>query len=788
MNRKERRAAQKQVGRGAGPPRPPGPPRGDAVFATALSHLQSGDLAQAERTCRDLLALVPDHCDGLHLLGIIAHKAGRNDDAVALIRRALAIVPHNPDAHFNLAQVLRGLGRLDDAVTHFNRAIELRRDYTAAHVNLGQLLAQQGKPDIAIACYQRAIALDSRAVDAHFGLGNLHMEHGRFAQAETHFRQVLALAPNHALACNNFGVVLAALDRPAEAAVQYRRASALQPGLVGPYRNLGRLVLAQGDAPAALELARQALQAEATIEAKALFVQCVKSLTYFSPEPDLIALVTRALIEGWERPSELAAAAAALIKSTAAGRAAIVEAAGAAPDPDLANRDLAAMARDPLLLALMESAPIPDIATEQFLTAMRSALLAAAMRSGASDPAGDEMLLFAAAMAQQCFINEYVFANTETESTQAKILADDLGRALQSGAAIPALWPAVVGSYLPLHELESAPTLMARSWPPPITRIVELQVTQPLIEHELRATIPRLTGIDDAVSRKVQQQYEEMPYPRWLKAAPAGPPTSPLWYLRNRFPAAPIRELTAHDRLDVLVAGCGTGLHSIETARRFAGANVLAVDLSRASLCYAKRQSDLLGLRNIEYAQADILHLATIGRRFDVIESVGVLHHLADPEQGWRVLVGLLRPGGLMQIGLYSETARQAVRAVRAYIADRGFPATPAGIRKCRLDLMELAHGSPLRDVFGFSDFFTTSACRDLLFHVQEQQFTLPRIQAFLSDQGLTLIGLACPAEPEYRRRFPDDPAMRDLDNWQAYERDNPATFANMYQFWVQKP
>ena len=67
-------------------------------------------------------------------------------------------------------------------------------------------------------------------------------------------------------------------------------------------------------------------------------------------------------------------------------------------------------------------------------------------------------------------------------------------------------------------------------------------------------------------------------------------------------------------------------------------------------------------------------------RRFDVIECVGVLHHMEDPVAGWRVLRRLLEPGGYMKIGLYSERARRHIVAARAFLAARGDPPTPAGI------------------------------------------------------------------------------------------------------------
>ena len=66
------------------------------------------------------------------------------------------------------------------------------------------------------------------------------------------------------------------------------------------------------------------------------------------------------------------------------------------------------------------------------------------------------------------------------------------------------------------------------------------------------------------------------------------------------------------DAPEILIAGCGTGQHSIETARRFKKSRVLAVDLSFASLSYAKRKTKELGFQNITYLQADILNLKNL--------------------------------------------------------------------------------------------------------------------------------------------------------------------------------
>ena len=89
---------------------------------------------------------------------------------------------------------------------------------------------------------------------------------------------------------------------------------------------------------------------------------------------------------------------------------------------------------------------------------------------------------------------------------------------------------------------------------------------------------------------------------------------------------------------------------------------------------------------------------------------------MADPLAGWRILLSLLRPGGLMHLAFYSDVGRGDVAAARMFIAERKFGATPDDIRRCRQELL----ATPLASVTRFTDFFTTSECRDLLFHVHE--------------------------------------------------------------------
>jgi ubiquinone/menaquinone biosynthesis C-methylase UbiE len=437
------------------------------------------------------------------------------------------------------------------------------------------------------------------------------------------------------------------------------------------------------------------------------------------------------------------------------------------------------IANDIFLRGALESVPLRGAALERLFTLLRMALLAYAqnLESGRVDGAIARLVC---AVAQQCFINEYVFAQSEEETRQSGQLKDLLLQKLAEGSEIPPLLLAEVASYMPLHSLPAAQAMLSRSWPGIVSDLVRQQLREPLEEAADRGSIPALTAVDDSVSLQVMQQYEENPYPRWT--------INPLAALReDREMQSEAAGALDGPGTDILIAGCGTGQHAFQVAQRLPKARVLAVDVSLPSLAYARRKTRAEGLQDIEYAQADILKLGTIGRSFDRIEAVGVLHHLAEPEAGWRVLLSLLRPGGEMRVGLYSETARRAVVEARAFIAQRGYRPTLEDIRTCRQEM--LRDENRWKRLTVSADFYSASGCRDLLFNVMEHRFTIPRIATFLAEQELSFLGF----EPEpgtmeaFQKRFPGDAARTNLDDWHAFETDNPQTFRYMYVFTVRK-
>ena len=98
----------------------------------------------------------------------------------------------------------------------------------------------------------------------------------------------------------------------------------------------------------------------------------------------------------------------------------------------------------------------------------------------------------------------------------------------------------------------------------------------------------------------------------------------------------------------VLDVGCGMGRFA-EVATRW-GARVVGIDLSAAAEVAAKNLVD----RDFVAYQADVFALPFALESFDIIYSVGVLHHTPDCEAAVKALDKYLKPGGILAVWLYS--------------------------------------------------------------------------------------------------------------------------------------
>jgi len=802
------------------------------LFRDAVAHRQAGRLQQAESVGRQILQLQPDHPAALHFLGVIALQVGRNDiaaeliaraisikpdytearfnlaiafanqgrldDAVASYRNVVAALPDHADAHYNLGAACHRLGRLDDAVASYREALRLRPAFAQAHNNLGIALQDRGLLAEAVACFHCAIDQSPGNAETCFNLANALKEQGKLDDAIAAYRQALAINADFPEAWDNLGVALHETDLLDEAIACHRRALQLRPDWAETLANLAVAFQEQGRQVEALDSCLRALEIRETPEIRTAFAHCMKALTVATDAGRIRPLLIRALAEPWARPGDLVEAALSYIKLDGEISGSMARAAGAWPQrlsltELFGDTGLAATCNDELLRVLLENVPSRGVELEQFLTTVRHALLVGIAPGTTVDSSRDgreAMLSFHCALARQCFNNEYVFSCTDEEAAEAENLREQILVALASQSPISAGMLAAVACYFPLADMAGAGNLLMQPWPAAVNALLEQQVRAPMSERECRAHVHALTAIEDSVSRLVRDQYEENPYPRWVKCAPFGKVQTLNAFLRRQFPHTSFRLFDEARTLDVLVAGCGTGQHSIESAQQYRNARVLAIDLSLSSICYAQRKTREMGIANLDYAQADIMQLGAIGRQFDIIESVGVLHHMQDPLAGWRVLRSLLRDGGFMRLGLYSEHARRAVVAARKLIAEKGCGTSAAEIRRFRQYVMSPDAGPELTPLLKFRDFFGTSECRDLLFHVQEHRYTMLDLKDCLARLDLRLMGFSLDFEVmrQYAARFPEDVSRTNLDSWNTFEIDYPDTFAGMYQFWVQKP
>jgi tetratricopeptide (TPR) repeat protein/2-polyprenyl-3-methyl-5-hydroxy-6-metoxy-1,4-benzoquinol methylase len=684
------------------------------------------------------------------------HGAGRLPEAERLYQEILQGEPDQPDVLHMLGLVSYQLGKSDIAIDLIKKAIALKPDYVEAYYNLGNVFKDWGRLEDAVGCYQKATTLKPDLAKAHYNHGNALRALGQIENAVVSYNKALAIKPDFAETHNNLGGALLELGRFDEAFKCCRRAISLNP-----QNDLFWIGLA-----ASLE-----------------------NLSFTSVDDEIWQILLRLLERTAVRPSFLVQPVLTALRHHPHFLQIFEQTVFGNRKLDIDYGGMAAQLSEiPLFLQILGLSPINDLKVELMLTVLRHAMLAETIVGEAAEKG----LPFSAALALQCFTNEYVYPETDEEKEWLERLQTQIATLLETKCDVPPSLVVALGSYRPLYRFPWAQKLGDLEWDSIVKEVIERQILEPLEEQTLGPKILRLTPVQDTVSQSVREQYEENPFPRWVKTDVSDTGKLMGAVLRGAPLSLDVGEYAFPEAPEILIAGCGTGRHSLETASRYLNARVLAVDLSLSSLCYASRKTKEFGLSNIEYAQADILELGSLGRRFDLIESIGVLHHLGDPLAGWQVLVDLLKPGGFMKIGLYSEVARQDIVRGRSFIAEMGYAASIDDVRQCRQDIIAMAEdgNQMMSKTCNAGDFYSLSNCRDLLFHVQEHRFTLPQIREALTALNLQFLGFEIREQATLRKfsaSFSKKQALASLSQWHKFERKNPDTFRGMYQFWCKK-
>ncbi len=270
----------------------------------------------------------------------------------------------------------------------------------------------------------------------------------------------------------------------------------------------------------------------------------------------------------------------------------------------------------------------------------------------------------------------------------------------------------------------------------------------------------------DPVTAAVQKLYDTYPFPP--EPLSNEPPLGFNW--RWSWPAAYefcTGQLPESDQISILDAGCGTGVSTEYLAHLNPQARITAIDISSGALSIAQERIQRLGATHVSFHQASILddNLELPGP-FDLINSVGVLHHLRDPERGLKNLAKHLKPGGIFHIFVYGELGRWEIslmqRALNLLQGDQPGDFRD-GVQLGRALFAALPEHNRLkqRETERWAQENLRDECfADMYLHPQEVTYTIPSLFAWIASSGLEFLGFSNPGTWQLERLLGTNPEL----------------------------
>ena len=259
------------------------------------------------------------------------------------------------------------------------------------------------------------------------------------------------------------------------------------------------------------------------------------------------------------------------------------------------------------------------------------------------------------------------------------------------------------------------------------------------------------SGPSDAATPVVSAFYDRFPFPG--DPLQDGPPPGYNWRWCHRSVLAAVHGgiPAGTEAPRILDAGCGTGVSTDYLCHLNPGAQVLGIDISDGALTVARERLQRSGaeaqVASLRQEQRSLLDLAGEGP-FDYINSVGVLHHLDQPEAGLRSLAALLAPDGLLHLFLYADAGRWEIHRTQAALELLRAGTGAEGLRLGRQLLETLPEGNRLarhhRERWAV-DCAADANFADMYLHPQETSYNLEGLFAFIETAGLQFAGFSNP-------------------------------------------
>lgn len=259
--------------------------------------------------------------------------------------------------------------------------------------------------------------------------------------------------------------------------------------------------------------------------------------------------------------------------------------------------------------------------------------------------------------------------------------------------------------------------------------------------YEAPNGIPNLRVAGDERVDVVRRFYDETPFPGY-------PARDSLTWLNARAERSDFaRVLNQAIPLDarILDLGCGTGQMSLYLAR--AHRLVIGADLTRKSLELGAAAARRFQLSRVLFVETDLHCPGLREASFDVVYSAGVLHHTPDPRASFVRMAQLVRPGGMIVLGLYNAFARIPLR-IRRLVA--------------RLTRYRLIPFDPVLSDRQNEPSRRMAWIRDQYRHPEEHRHTLAEVQNWFRENGI-----------EYVRAYPSALIGDDAVDLFAFAHDN---------------
>ncbi len=224
----------------------------------AHGHYMAGRLDEAERVCRQILDLHPDHPVALHLLGDICRQTGRTELAVEMLEKAALLLEDAVHVLCSLGIALMARGQLDEAITAFRRGLDQQPDNAVILANLGAALTMRGEDKKGAAILKRALRIEPASATVHKNLGISLSRKGAFEEASEHFEQALKINPGDHEAQAHAGTLRRQRGDYAGARDCYRRSLEIKPNFAA-FLGMGELFDLTGDLASALDFYCRAL-------------------------------------------------------------------------------------------------------------------------------------------------------------------------------------------------------------------------------------------------------------------------------------------------------------------------------------------------------------------------------------------------------------------------------------------------------------------------------------------------------------------------------------------------